>query len=557
MQRYFQPITVWCLFFLHCVSVPSTLASDVYIRVDDNEVGQGVMRQRGSGCLIVTPAHVVENALKIEILTADRVKYQAEVLELFPGDISVIRFRGDEAAACRNASWSEATNLNLLLEVEKQGELRTMLGDGSLRITPVDIVAYDKYRNINVRPKNRTDAISKGESGSPLYIAGKLSGMLLSVKNDIGNVIRQDALTNTLSLFFGESNQTVRQGAMPLDREKLAQPAAQEKGPANGPEFSGVIVQSAAAEHQIKLEENSPIRLSFSATEGQGRYSVELLDTSRRVLYRGTFKRYNATETVTVPFTAPKTDTYTFHITGIEGELKYSITTAAIASDGQLRGTGNVIHVGGNAVTGIIAQGAVAAYRIKLEANSPIRLISSATGDQGKYKIEILDSTGKTVYQAPTKRYSGSETATVPFTASKTDTYSLHLIGTEGEGKYAVKILPIASDAQLRSEANVLQIGGGVAEGVIAQGAIAEYRIKLEANSPIRLVFSATGDQGTYNVEILDSAGKIVYRDPYHHLGGKEAAHIPFNVSKSDTYSVRIIGTEGEGRYALNIIRAN
>lgn len=557
MQRYSHSLTVWFLLLLQCFLVHSALASDVYIRVDDNEVGQGIMRQRGSGCLIVTPAHVVENALKIEITTADRAKYPAEILELFPGDISVIRFSGDDATVCRNASWSDATNLNLLLEVEKQGELRTMLGDGSIRITPVDIVAYDKYRNINVRPKNRTDAISKGESGSPLYIAGKLSGMLLSVKNDIGNVIRQDSLTNTLSLFFGETNQTGRQGTIPSNREKMAQSSAQEKVSANEQEFSGIIVQSAAAEHQIKLEENSPIRLSFSATEGQGRYSAELLDSTRRVLYRGTFKRYNATETVTVPCTAPKTDTYLLHITGIEGELKYSIKTAVIASDVQLRGAGNVLHVGGNAVTGILAQGAIAAYRIRLEANSPIRLVSSATGDQGKYKIEILDSTGKTVYQAPSKRYSGTETATVPFTALKNDTYALHLIGTEGEGKYAVKILPIASNAQLRGEANVLQIGGVAAEGVIAQGAIAEYRIKLEANSPIRLVFSATGDPGKHIVEILDSAGKIVYRDPYHLLGGKETAHIPFNVSKSDTYFLRIIGTEGEGRYSLNVIRAN
>ncbi len=557
MQRYFQPITVWIFFFLQCFSVHSALASDVYIRVDDNEVGQGIMRQRGSGCLIVTPAHVVENALKIDVLTADRARYPAEILELFSGDISVIRFKGDDAAACRNASWSEATNLNLLLEVEKQGELRTMLGDGSIRITPVDIVAYDKYRNINVRPKNRTDAISKGESGSPLYIAGKLSGMLLFVKNDIGNVIRQDALTNTLSLFFSDSNQVGRQGAIPLDREKIAQPSSQEKVNSNEQGFSGVIVQSAAAEHQIKLEGNSPIRLSFSATEGQGRYSVELLDTSRRVLYRGTFKRYNANETVTVPFTAPKTDTYSLHITGIEGELKYSIKTAAIASDAQLRGVGNVIHVGGNAVTGILAQGAVAAYRIKLEGNSPIRLVSAATGEQGKYKIEILDSTGKTVYQALSKSYIGTETVTIPFTALKNDTYTLHLIGTEGEGQYAVKILPIASDAQLRGEANVLQIGGVAVEGVIAQGAVAEYRLKLEANNPISLISSATGDQGVYNVELLDSSGKIVYRDPYHRLSGRETAHVPFNVSKSDTYALRLIGIEGEGRYALNIIRAN
>jgi hypothetical protein len=557
MQQYLKSNIICFLFFLLCFSVQPLLASDAYVKVDDNEVGQGIMRQRGSDCLIVAPAHVVENALIIEITTADRVKHQAEILELFPGDISVVRFKGDDAVACRNAVWSDATNLNVLLEVEKQGELRTMLGDGSIRITPVDIVAYDKYRNINVRPKNRTDAISKGESGSPLYIAGKLAGMLLFVKNDIGNVLRQDALANTLSLFFGDTNQVGRVSAKPSDRENTPQTYFQEKVSSNEQVFNGVIVQSAVAEHLIKLEENSPVRLNFSATGGQGRYSVEIMDSTRRVLYRGAFKRYGGVETVTVPFTAPKNDTYLLHITGTEGEVAYSIKMAAIVSDAQLRGSGNVMHVGGNAVTGIIAQGAAAVYRIKLEANSPVRLVSSATGDQGKYKIEILDSTGRTVYQASSRQYGGTDTAMFPFTATKNDTYTIHIIGTQSEGKYAVKILPIASDAQLRGEANVIQVGGAVVEGVIAQGAVAEYRIKLEAKSPVRLVFSATGEQGKYNVEILDSTGKTVYRDPHNHLSGKEAAHIPFNVSKSDTYSLRIIGTEGEGRYSLNIIRAN
>src|SRR5665647_3954067 len=75
MQRYFHPSTVFFLFFLKCFFVSSALASDVYIKVGNNEVGQGVMRQRGSECLIVTPAHVVENAFNIEMTIADRTKY--------------------------------------------------------------------------------------------------------------------------------------------------------------------------------------------------------------------------------------------------------------------------------------------------------------------------------------------------------------------------------------------------------------------------------------------------------------------------------------------------
>ncbi|MBV5318507.1 MAG: hypothetical protein JZU50_11935, partial [Desulfobulbaceae bacterium] len=223
----------------------STLASDVYLKIDANEFGQGILRQRRHECLIIAPAHVVENAFKIDITTSDRSKYSAEVLELFPGDLSVLRFVNENPSLCRQTGWSTKTNLNALLEMEKQGELRTMLADGSIRITDVDIVSYDKYRNINIRPRNSLDAISKGESGSPLYIAGQFSGMLLSVKNDIGNVIRQDAMINTLSLFFGDTVKVGQLSRTHLNNSIKVTSNSPEKAPVNELEFSGVIAKSA------------------------------------------------------------------------------------------------------------------------------------------------------------------------------------------------------------------------------------------------------------------------------------------------------------------------
>jgi flavin-binding protein dodecin len=445
--------------------------------------------------------------------------------------------------------------LNALLEMEKQGELRTMLADGSIRITDVDIVSYDKYRNINIRPRNSLDAISKGESGSPLYIAGQFSGMLLSVKNDIGNVIRQDAMANTLSLFFGDTVKVGQLSRTQLNNSIKVTSNSPEKAPVNELEFSGVIAKSAVTVHSMKLEENSLVRLNFSATGDSEKFNFEIWDASRKVVYRNPSKHYSGTETFTIPFTPPKNDTYSIYITGIEGEGQYKVKISSIALDAQLRSEANVIQVDGNAVTGIIAQGAVAEYRVNLEKNSPIRLSFSATGDQGKYTVEILDSTGKAVFRNPSKHYSGTEAFAVPFTPPNNDTYSLHIIGTEGEGKYKVKIGSIALDSQLRGEANVLQAGDDAVEGVIAQGAVAEYQIKVEANNPIRLNLFATGDHGKYNVEILDSTGKAVYLDPYKRYSGTETTNIPFATSKSDMYSLRIIGIEGECRYSLNVTR--
>jgi hypothetical protein len=553
MHRYFHLCTV--LFILSISFVQTSFSSDAYIKVDDNELGQGILRQRGFECLLITPAHVVENAFKVDVTVADKTKYSAEILELFPGDISVLRISSDESSMCRHASWSYTTHLNALLEKEKQGELRTMLADGSIRRTPVDIVGYDQYRNINVRSINKSDAILKGESGSLLYIAGQFSGMLLSVKDDIGNVIRQDALANTLALFFGDSDQAGKQSPPQLNRKIIAKPPAQEKVLTDEPEFSGIIVQSAVAEYFIKLEENSPVRLKFSATGDKEKYNVEIWDSTRKVVYRDPGKNYSGTESVNIPFTPPRNDTYALHIIGTGGEGKYAVKIQTIAFDSQLRSPKNIIRIGDNAAEGILAHGAVAEYWIRLEENSPVRLIFPATGDNEKYNVEIWDSTRKAVYRDPDKHYSGTETANIPFTPPRNDIYALHIIGTEGEGKYAVKISSIALNSQLRGEANVIQVGGNNVEGVIAQGAVAEYRLELEAYNPIRLNFFATGDYGKYNVEIFDSTGNVVYRDPYKRYSGTEAAILPFTASKKDTYLVRLIGIEGECKYSLNIIR--
>ena len=239
-------------------------------------------------------------------------------------------------------------------------------------------------------------------------------------------------------------------------------------------------------------------------------------------------------------------------VVGVGGEGKYTFKIMPIALDSQLRSDANVIQVGGGAVDGIIAKGAIAEYRVnKLEENSPVRLNFVATGSDGEYTVEILDATRKAVYRNPQKRYSGTETVNLPFTPPKTGTYSLQIIGANGEGRYVVKILPIAFNSQLRDEANEIRIGGDAAEGVIARGAVAEYRLKLEANSPIHLNVSASEGEGTFNMEISDSTGNIIFRDPYRYFGMTENANIPLTVSKKDTYSLRIIGTEGEVNYTI------
>lgn len=544
------------LFFQCIVSLLFTrpgIASEVYIKTDDNEIGQGIFRQRGSECLIITPSHVIENAFKIDVTLADKQNFSAEMIESFPGDISVLRFKHSDSIHCKTINFSNDTQLDALLEAEQHGELRTMLADGSIRIIPVNIIGYDKFRHIHVTPQDSSINFVKGESGSPLYIAGHFSGVLLSVKDHVGIILRSDALWQTVSLFFNDALKNKNKNISPKKSEGIPDKPGNKPIIANEQEFNGVIAKSAVVEHTIRLEGNSPVRLSFLPTGDNELFNVEILDSARRVVFQNTKKGFSGSDSVKIPFTPPSSDTYSIFILGTKGEGKYAFKVTPITYNGYLRGESNTLNIGGSAVQGTIAQGAVAEYRVLLEENSPVRLHLPATEDQVRYSLDILDMTGKSVYRDSSKQHSATDSVNLPFTPPKNGVYLVRLKGTEGEGTYSLQLLPIASNAQLRGEANVLSLSGQTTEGVIAQGTVAEYQINLDAMHPVRFYFGASGDPGQYNVEIVDSTGVAVYINPSKRYRGTETFIIPFTAPKKDTYILRIHGVDGECKYSLTV----
>lgn len=540
----------WVTFLL---AAQAGIASDAYIKADNNEIGQGLLRRRGGECLVITPLHVVDAAYAIQVTLADKRTLAAEMIESFPGDVSVLRFSSADSIPCRQGSFFTGPQLDALLGAEKQGEVRTMLADGSIRIIPVNIAGYDKFRSIHVVAQDADSRFTKGESGSPLYIAGRFAGILLSVKGNVGTVLRGDALAQTLALFFderagGPSTDGPSGGIDPTpDLQKK-----REKG-AGGQEFSGVVAQSAVAQHAVRLEGNSPVRLGVLPSGDPLSFNIEILDSARRIVFRNDTKPISGSETLSVPFTPPVTDTYVIHIIGAKGEGRYGFSLTPITTNAQLRGAANMLDVGGSAVQGIIARGAVAEYRAHLEGNGPVRLSLPATDEEGRYSLDIVDQTGRSVYRDPNGQYSLAEAVTIPFTPPKSGSYTIRIKGTAGEGAYSLRLVPIASNAQLRGEANVLAVDGAPVEGAIAQGAVAEYRVRLEAVRPVRFHFTASGDQGRYTVEIVDSTGLAVYLNPSRRYSGLETFVIPFSAPKVDTYTLRMHGTEGECRYALSV----
>lgn len=543
------PCIVWVL--LAQVSI----ASDVYIKTDDNEFGQGIIRPRGSECMIITPLHVVDNAFKIEVTLADKRRYSAELVESFPGDVGILRMLQSDSPACTRNRLLGDNQLDVLLDTEKQGELRTMLADGSIRIIPVNIVGYDKFRHVHVVPQDTSVVFSKGESGSPLYVAGHFAGMLLSVTNNVGTILRSDTLSQTVSLFFaekpGEKQQTTaaKKTTASEDRPKK-QAAAPEQM------FSGFIAKSAVAEHTVKLEGNSPVRLHFNPTGDKATFNIEVLDSARRIVFQNKKNTLSGSDAIALPFTPPTTDHYSIFLIGTQGEGKYAFSIVPITSDAQLRNAANAVQVGGHPVQGILALGAVAEYRVQLEGNSPVRLLLPATDDPLRYSIDIVDLKGKSVYRDAGKQYSIENPVAIPFTSPNTGTYLLRLRGTDGEGRYTLQLVPITSNARLRGDLNVLELGQPAVEGVIAQGAVANYRISLQALRPVRFAFAGAEDAGNglFSLEIVDAGGVAVYVNPTRRHSGTDSFTIPFTAPKDSVYTLHILGLEGECRFSLAVL---
>lgn len=181
--------------------IPSYLhASDAYIKTE-NSIGQGFLFERQNTCYLATPEHVVEGAINISFMTADRKSHKAVIFKIFDVDLAILKV--DDFKACIHKQPESKTRLSSLLKVYRDGILKSRLSDGSILQTKVTIKGIDKAEYLQILPRKKNDILKQGFSGSILYIADQPAGMLLEVDDEnIGYVYRHDAISKKLSSQF-------------------------------------------------------------------------------------------------------------------------------------------------------------------------------------------------------------------------------------------------------------------------------------------------------------------------------------------------------------------
>ena len=410
-------IIIFVVFF----SVES-FGSDAYVNAEE-EIGQGFFRARGSECFFITANHVVENATKIELITPDRLRYKASVITTYPDDVAILRVELPIDTACPKSSWDSGKKLKVLLNMEMEGKVKTLLEDGSFLQTAVVIKAFDSNRYILITPKNSNIQISKSFIGSPLFIADKLAGMLQSVLNGVGYVFRQDTLNNTISLFFNV-NQDI--SIVDTQKNKLNVEKNISTKNLNLPKtYKGKLAKGATLEHQFEAAANSPIL--FATTGTSLRYQLQIFKGKKELYKTNTYANRSATDV----FTPQNDGTYTFRLTGFQGYGDYSLFMEQFTTATKLTSKANVIAPD-DTVEGRLAKDATAVYRFEGLANNPV--LFTTTGTSLRYEFQIFKGK-KELYKTYTY---ANRSATNSFTPQKNGTYTIRLTGFQGYGDFTL-----------------------------------------------------------------------------------------------------------------------
>jgi len=175
------------------------------VHIQGREVGQGIVRQVGTECFIVSPEHVVANSPTYAIRGEGLARASAELATTFADDLAALRVLPGNLTC---APWTEIAGFSDFIRQLNEGVVHTVNADGSLSKRFVRISDSDG-RYIRVRPMSTEDALFQGLSGSAVYGQNKLIGILQSVEADTGGgiVLALPYIEDLTRQFFGGGQQ--------------------------------------------------------------------------------------------------------------------------------------------------------------------------------------------------------------------------------------------------------------------------------------------------------------------------------------------------------------
>jgi hypothetical protein len=200
------------LVLLLCVCAPGVSVAQgptqAYIRAGEH--GQALLLSRLGACYAVTPAHVMGDDLFATLVGASLAAPQgdADLLQAFGYDLALLRTTGAITAQC-GGRLRDIPQLDSVLARASTGVVSSVNPDGSVTRRNVTINDVGLV-NVRLRPRNESDQLFKGLSGSLVLAGEQPIGILMRVdpESGEGTALRYDRALETLRPFFAAPGAT-------------------------------------------------------------------------------------------------------------------------------------------------------------------------------------------------------------------------------------------------------------------------------------------------------------------------------------------------------------
>ena len=519
-------------------AIPLSHASVVRVTTPQS-VGQGFLYPIGEFCLMATPKHVVSGQASLEVLTATRETFQARLINTFDIDMAVAE-TGIPKWQCPINLLQPNSNLSTLLTVYDSGVLKTMIEDGSLKQTKVQIIGVENTEYLEIRPVNGEDKLKQGQSGSMLYVADLPAGILIELLDGNGLVYRSDALATLLT---GNNGVQSENAASQVSSTSTSQLAIQTNNLINiGDHISQSLALQEPVEYKVKLEVNSPIVLQNANTRDAVRYNITITDPNS---VSKSLARFESNRKNSVGYTPLQSGVHTIKLTSDRGSGSMNLKISQWALDSELTSQSNVITPGG-VIKHKLAKDATARYKMKLFQNSPIQINNTVAERDVRYNFKIIDSIGIDKFNV---RFESRRANSVGFTPEQDGVYTIEATADRGYGDILVRVNQWALDSELTSQSNVIT-PGGVIKQKLAKGATARYKMKLFQNSPIQINNTVAERDVRYNFKIIDPIGIDKFNVRFE---SRRANSVGFTPEQDGVYTLEATADRGYGDILVRV----
>ncbi|PHR84630.1 MAG: hypothetical protein COA59_06700, partial [Colwellia sp.] len=312
-----------CLLFV----LNSAFASDVVVETDFN-TGRGILRSVGQQCLVYTPKHVVENSDGIYISSPHVKEAKSTILTEYPQDLAILQLAPEYQSMCSSSSWRDDGNrVRSILNGVKDAVLSFRKKSGSFTEYQLIISSKDLHTYFYVELKSANRQFMQGMSGSIVKVGEYPVGMLISVKDNIGKVLRLDTIANISKSVvdsFLSDIEVLAQNSKDLGAYKSIN---NNKGNTAKPKqinsgkwiFSGNITEGQTITKTIIAKGNTAYRLTSKKQSKSVRVGIDFISPSEKVIKDDDF--YTGKDNYTFGYGATDEGEYEIRITGIKGDI--------------------------------------------------------------------------------------------------------------------------------------------------------------------------------------------------------------------------------------------